>query len=241
MSAPLLDISALHVTRRAGQYAFRLEVPGFSLAPGGCVALLGKSGSGKSTMLDLLALALPPDGAARFTFRPHGEAIDLAAAWRGTATIQDRTRAQHIGYVLQTGGLLPFLSVRRNIALPAEIAGRPAPQRVEELARRLGVSHHLDRMPHALSVGERQRVAIARALVHQPPLVLADEPTSALDPALAVEVLDLLLAETRAEGAALIIATHDHDAAERLRLPVVAFEITRAEQGAVAVARPTWR
>jgi putative ABC transport system ATP-binding protein len=111
---------------------------------------------------------------------------------------------------------------------------------VEALARRLGVAHHLDRMPHALSVGERQRVAIARALVHQPPLVLADEPTSALDPALAQEVMALLLAETQAEGAALIVATHDHDAAERLRLPVIAFDITRGEGGAVAVARPTW-
>jgi putative ABC transport system ATP-binding protein len=235
---PLLDIRNLHVTRRAGAYAFRLEVPALALAQGAALALLGKSGSGKSTMLDLLALALPPDGAERFGFAPDGTAaIDLSAPWRGSTAIQDRTRAHHIGYVLQTGGLLPFLSVRRNIALPAEIAGRPAPDRVELLARRLGVAHHLDRMPHALSVGERQRVAIARALVHQPPLVLADEPTSALDPSLAVEVMDLLLAETRAEGAALIVATHDHDAAERLRLPVVAFEITRGAQGAVAVAR----
>jgi putative ABC transport system ATP-binding protein len=235
---PLLDIANLHVTRRAGAYAFRLEVPGFALAPGGAVALLGKSGSGKSTMLDLLALALPPDGADRFALAPAGTPpIDLAAAWRGNQALQDSTRAHHIGYVLQTGGLLPFLTVRRNIALPAEIAGRPAPARVEALATRLGVAHHLDRMPHALSVGERQRVAIARALVHQPPLVLADEPTSALDPSLAVEVMDLLLAETRAEGAALIVATHDHDAAARLRLPVVAFAITRTERGALAVAR----
>ena len=209
MSAPLLDISALHVTRRAGQYAFRLEVPGFSLAPGGCVALLGKSGSGKSTMLDLLALALPPDGAARFTFRPHGEAIDIAAAWRGTATIQDRTRAQHIGYVLQTGGLLPFLSVRRNIALPAEIAGRPAPARVEELARRLGVSHHLDRMPHALSVGERQRVAIARALSSNPPILLADEPTGNLDSQTGRDILALIHDLHQRLASTVLVVTHD--------------------------------
>ena len=245
MTTPLLLVRDLHVTRRAGQYAFRLEVPGFALPAGACVALLGKSGSGKSTLLDLLALALPPDGAGRFAFAPPsspaGAAIDLAASWRGGAAAQDQIRARHIGYVLQTGGLLPFLTVRANIALPAEIAGKPAPARVAELARRLGVAHHLDRMPHALSVGERQRVAIARALVHRPALVLADEPTSALDPALAVEVLDLLLAETRAEGAALIIATHDHDAAARLALPVIAFEISRSQNGAIAVARPTWR
>lgn len=238
---PLLEVAGLHVTRRAGAYAFRLEVPGFALPPGACIALLGKSGSGKSTLLDLLALALPPDGAQRFAFHPPGEHIDLLAAWRsGGEAVQDRTRARHIGYVLQTGGLLPFLSVRRNIALPAEIADRPDPARVEALAARLGVAHHLDRMPHALSVGERQRAAIARALVHQPPLVLADEPTSALDPALAQEVMALLLAETQAEGAALVIATHDHDAADRLQLPVIAFDITRGAGGAVAVARPTW-
>ena len=239
-SPALLDIADLSVIRRAGAYEFRLEVPALALPAGGRAALLGKSGSGKSTLLDLLALALPPARATRFRLHTAGEDIDLAAAWHGPGTVQDRTRARHIGYVLQTGGLLPFLSVRRNIALPAEIAGRPAPDRVEALAQRLGVAHHLDRMPHALSVGERQRAAIARALVHAPPLVLADEPTSALDPSLAVEVMDLLLAETRAEGAALIIATHDHDAASRLALPVVAFEITRTATGAVAVARPTW-
>jgi putative ABC transport system ATP-binding protein len=234
----LLTVRGLHVTRRAGQYAFRLEVPDFALAQGAAVALLGKSGSGKSTMLDMLAMALPPDGAEAFRFHPAGETIDLLAAWRKGAAAQDSTRARHIGYVLQTGGLLPFLTVRRNIALPGEIAGRAEPGRVENLAQRLGVAHHLDRMPHALSVGERQRVAIARALAHRPRLVLADEPTSALDPALAVEVMDLLLAETREEGAALVVATHDHDAAARLALPVVGFEITRAPQGAVAVARP---
>ncbi len=235
---PLLAVRGMHVTRRAGEYEFRLDIPHFTLRAGGRAALLGKSGSGKSTMLDLLAMALPPDAAAHFMFNPHGTSIDLAAAWRGGPAAQDRTRAHHIGYVLQTGGLLPFLSVRHNIALPAEIAGRTEPGRVEELAARLGVAHHLARMPHALSVGERQRVAIARALVHRPPLVLADEPTSALDPALAVEVMDLLLAETQAEGAALIVATHDHDAAERYALPIIAFEITRAAHGAVAVARP---
>lgn len=237
---PLLEIRRLVVTRRAGDYAFRLEVPDLALAPGAAIALLGKSGSGKSTLLDLLALALQPDAAERFVFHPAGAPIDLAAAWQAGAAAQDRVRACHVGYVLQTGGLLPFLTVRQNIALPAEIAGRPEPGRVGALAERLGVAHHLDRKPHLLSVGERQRVAIARALVHRPALILADEPTSALDPALAGEVMGLLLDQARAEGAAVVVATHDHEAVRQLGLPSVAFEIARRPGGALAMARPTW-
>jgi putative ABC transport system ATP-binding protein len=205
----LLEVSRLHVTRRAGAYAFRLEVPGFVLPAGAAIALLGKSGSGKSTLLDLLALALPPDGADRFAFHPHGEAIDLLATWRGGAAVQDRTRARHIGYVLQTGGLLPFLTVRRNIALPAEIAGRPDPARVEALARRLGVAHHLDRMPHALSVGERQRVAIARALVTNPSLILADEPTANLDSKTGADIIALMHELNQTQKTTFIFSTHD--------------------------------
>jgi putative ABC transport system ATP-binding protein len=118
-------------------------------------------------------------------------------------------RATHIGYILQTGGLLPFLSVRDNIGLPVRLAGRLADRAVERLAERLGIANHLGAYPDRLSVGERQRVAIARALVHAPALVLADEPTASVDPLTADVIFALFLDLVRNAGTTAVIATHD--------------------------------
>jgi putative ABC transport system ATP-binding protein len=228
----LLDIEALALTRGGGAQAFRLEVPALRLEPGARLVLHGASGSGKSTLLDLLALALRPDAVARFVVA----GMDVAQAWRLGGAALDGLRARRLGYVLQTGGLLPFLTVRANIALPGEIAGRPDPARVGALARRLGIAEQLGKRPQALSVGQRQRVAVARAVAHRPALVLADEPTASVDPAMAEEVLDLLLAETEAAGAALVLATHDPAAAARVGGARLGFAVTRGPGGAVAVA-----
>ncbi|WP_439577815.1 ABC transporter ATP-binding protein [Elioraea sp.] len=226
-------------TREGGGQRFVLEVPALDVAPGARLALLGPSGSGKSTLLDLLALVLRPDaGAERFSFDAGGGPLDIAASWQGDEAPLARARAEHIGYVLQTGGLLPFLTVRGNIALPARLADRADPHRVEELAHRLGVERVLDSPAEKISVGQRQRAAIARALAHRPAVVLADEPTASVDPAMAVEVMALLLAETEAEGAALVLATHDHAAVARLGLPVVRFAVASRDGAAVSVVAP---
>jgi putative ABC transport system ATP-binding protein len=230
MAAPLLELRGVQARRGAGG-GFRLEVPELVLEPGGRLALLGPSGSGKSTLLEVLALAAAPEAAEVFRFAPRGRALDAAAAWREGAATLDRWRARHVGYVLQTGALLPFLGIGANIALQAEIAGIPARERLPALAARLGLDGLLDRMPDALSVGQRQRAAVARALVHRPALVLADEPTASVDPAMAEEVLALLLAETEAAGAALVLASHDHAAVARLGLPVLRFETWRDADG----------
>lgn len=184
---------------------------------GEALALTGPSGSGKSTLLNLLALALRPAEAATFALNARdGTAIDLGALWRRRAEeALTATRAAHMGYVLQQGGLLPYLSVRRNIALSQAVLGRPDPARVETIAARLGIAPLLDRMPATLSVGQRQRVAIARALAHRPEVVLADEPTASVHPALADAVLALLIEQAREEDAALVLATHDPDRAAR--------------------------
>jgi ABC-type lipoprotein export system ATPase subunit len=167
----------------------------------------------------------PP--AAGFRFSPRGEPLDVMAAWRSGSECLDTWRARHVGYVLQTGALLPFLSIEENIALPLEIAGAPDRERVAALAARLGIADQLGKKPAALSVGQRQRAAVARALVHAPALILADEPTASVDPVMAEEVMDLLLAEAANAHAALVVATHDHAAIARLRLPIMRFEIGR--------------
>jgi putative ABC transport system ATP-binding protein len=230
-TAPLVLLEGVTKLRPGRDRSFRLEVPRLSLQPGQALALVGPSGCGKSTLIDLLALALAPDATGRFLLRPGGAAhwLDVGAAWRGRRPLLAQARAATCGYILQNGGLLPFLDVADNIALPAEIAGRASHDRVQALAERLGIAPLLREWPERLSVGQRQRVAIARALAHAPPLVLADEPTAALDPANADTVMRLLLEAVAQQGAALVLATHDLALAERFGLPLGGFALAADE------------
>ena len=214
-SPPVYLCRALVKVRQAGATRFELLVPELRVRPGEVVVLRGESGCGKSTLLDLLALALRPDGAELFSFHPeHRGPTDLLRLWgQGDLDGLGRLRGAHIGYVLQTGGLLSFLSARENIALSCRLLGRdPAglvARQVEGLAERLGIGGQLDKSPGQLSVGERQRVAIARALAHRPSVLLADEPTASVDPLNAAAILDLLLELVRQSGVTAVIATHD--------------------------------
>ncbi len=212
----LRDVMVSHAVAGGGS-GFELLIEHLALRRGEAVALVGPSGSGKSTLLDLLALARQPTKAGQFRLLTRSaEEIDLAALWLNRADDElTATRAAHFGYVLQQGGLLPFLSVRRNIALSQAVLGRPDPAHVEALAERLDIAGLLDRMPGTLSVGQRQRVAIARALAHRPEILLADEPTASVHPALADLVLSLLIEQAREQDTALLLATHDPDRAAR--------------------------
>jgi putative ABC transport system ATP-binding protein len=218
--------------RRSRGAAFCVRIERLALPRGGAFAATGPSGCGKSTLLDLMALALKPDGCGAFVLSPAGDGrgLDIAQAWaRGGDAALGAARRRHIGYVLQTGGLLSFLTVRDNIALPARLNRRPAGQAVAALAERLGIADQLAKRPAELSVGQRQRVAIARALVHRPALVLADEPTASLDPETADVVMELLVEQARAEGATLVVATHDRERAARHGLTPIVFEMTRID------------
>ena len=200
-SAPTLLLQDVIIRHQApgGALGFELVIEDFSITRGEALALVGPSGSGKSTLLDLLALARRPSSTGQFLLTPRaGKAIDLGAVWRaGDDNSLTAIRAAHFGYVLQTGGLLPFLSVRRNIALSQAVLGRPDPAHIEALAARLEIASLLERMPASLSVGQRQRVAIARALAHRPEILLADEPTASVHPALADTILALLIEQAR--------------------------------------------
>jgi putative ABC transport system ATP-binding protein len=189
---------------------FTLFVDDIVLPRGAQVAVVGPSGCGKSTLLGLLSLALRPDHALELNLG----GIDAATLWRrGHVDGLTAVRSRCIGFVPQTAGLLPFLTLGENIALPQRILGRPDPGFVRALANELGISRLLQRHPAEVSVGERQRAAVARALSHRPPVLLADEPTASVHPAQADEILRLLFDVTSELGAALVITTHDRDRA----------------------------
>jgi len=189
-----------------------LEAVSLTLQPGEVLALRGPSGSGKTTLLNLVA-GLLSAGGGRLRLRTADGEHALHELDEHTRT---RIRGQYMGYVFQFFNLVPTLTVRENVLLPLELNRRPdlAAAALDRLAA-LGLEARSDDFPDTLSGGERQRVAIARALAHEPLLVLADEPTGNLDAANAARVADVLWAEVRALGSALLVATHDGDIARR--------------------------
>jgi putative ABC transport system ATP-binding protein len=211
----------------AGEHGFVLTVPVFRVHKGEKVALVGFSGCGKSTLLDLLAMVLRPDSADAFDFfAMHDEGLDVIEAWRHKdMDALASARMLHMGYVLQTGGLFPFLSVRDNIGLTRQGLGLPVKDAVEEVAERLGIARHLEKLPGQLSVGERQRVAIARAMAHKPSVVIADEPTASLDPINAEEVMAVFTSLVDENHVTLIVATHDWRRVEERGFRRVEFDL----------------
>ena len=226
----MLNLNAVHKSRGVGSQRYSLVIPALALRAGEQVAIVGPSGCGKSTLLDLLALVLAPDQVGHFEFN----AIDIGSLWR--ADQQSRLaqlRSQHLGYVLQTGGLLGFLDVRSNIALSRQLLGLKDDGSVARLAEQLEISDQLAKKPSALSVGQRQRVSCARALAHAPQLVLADEPTASLDPLNAERVMHALLAQAHEHRAACVIATHDEPLARASGLQIRRISCRRDADGGV--------
>ena len=178
------------------------------VADGESLALLGASGSGKSSLMAVLA------GLERATSgRVEVAGTDFAALDEDGLAIARRGR---IGIVLQAFHLLPTMTARENVAVPMELAGdTDAFARAEAELAAVGLSHRLDHYPAQLSGGEQQRVAIARALGPRPRIVFADEPTGNLDAATGARVMDLLFDRRAASGATLIVITHDPVLARR--------------------------
>ena len=194
----------------SGGSKYALRSVSFGISPGRKVAIVGRSGSGKSTLLHLAAgIDGPSSGTVRVLER------DFNTLSEGERT---RMRRDEIGLIFQFFHLLPLLSVRDNVRLPAMIAGdrgSAARSRAEELLERVGLADRLDDAVQQLSGGEMQRVAICRALLRRPRLLLADEPTGNLDDENGRRVMELLLALTADEGATLIYVTHSRDFASQ--------------------------
>ncbi|MDD2691367.1 MAG: ABC transporter ATP-binding protein [Simplicispira sp.] len=179
----------------------------FAVQPGEFVAIVGDSGVGKSTLLNCLAGLDTWDSGHIL----HGS-TDLGLLDETQRALWRRT---HVGFVFQAFHVLPHLDVAHNVALPLLLLQRPDPERVAQMLAAVGLSDLGARLPAQLSGGQLQRVAIARALVHRPSLLLADEPTGNLDPGTAARTMDVLLAQTREHGAALVLVTHSDAAAAR--------------------------
>ncbi len=179
------------------------------LAGGEYVAVMGESGVGKSTLLNLLAgLDRPDSGRVRLL------GVEVSAMDDDATTL---LRRRAVGFVFQAFHVLPYLTVEQNIALPLELLGVAAAERLRrtaEMMEAVGVAALARRYARELSGGEVQRIAIARALVHKPRLVLADEPTGNLDPRSAAQILSLLRAQIKANSAAGLLITHSRTAAD---------------------------
>ena len=182
-----------------------LKDASLEVGEGEFVAIRGRSGSGKSTVLNLVA----------GIDRPSSGEIYVAGNALSRLGPHERTllRRDHIGFVFQFFNLIPTLSVLENVLLPAELSGRNESRRAAELLERVGLADRASSFPDRLSGGEQQRVAIARALVRDPRLVLADEPTGNLDDATGAAVMGLLDALTRRAGKTLLLATHSREVA----------------------------
>lgn len=206
----ILNVTGLkkvYTTRFGGSQVTALRQVDFSVEEGEYVAIMGESGSGKTTLLNILA-ALDKPTAGRVEL----DGRDMSAVRESDAAA---FRRDNLGFVFQEFNLLDTFTLRDNIYLPLVLAGRPYRElkdRLDPIARQLGILELLDKYPYEVSGGQKQRAAVARALITHPRLILADEPTGALDSRSTDELLDLF-AQINRQGQTILMVTHSVKAA----------------------------
>lgn len=207
-----------------------IHVDSFSLNDGEQVALVGGSGTGKTTLLHLIAGIVTPDS-GRILYRVADAPDELVDIAQLSEAARDVFRGRNVGYIFQTHHLLGGFTALENVQLGMSFTGR---RRDTEWARHLltevGLGDRLNYRPSKLSVGQQQRVAVARALANRPGLVLADEPTGALDPSSAQITLDLIRRLCQEVGASLLLVSHDMSIAGQLPRSVTLSQLNTASR-----------
>jgi putative ABC transport system ATP-binding protein len=212
MTSPLILVEDLRKTYVVGDVAVQaLRGVDLELEKGAFVAVVGASGSGKSTFMNIVGLLDQPTSGRYFLAGEDVSGFDKDRR----AILRNRT----IGFVFQSFNLLPRTSALENVELPLLYNGRhwPAAERharARSLLQAVGLGDRTDHTPSQLSGGQQQRVAIARALVNEPELILADEPTGNLDSRTSVEIMETLQRLNRERGLSVVLITHEHDIAE---------------------------
>ena len=201
----LVEVAGLKKSYRApdGTALKVIDVGAFAVDEKAQVGIRGKSGTGKTTFLHLLAGILKPDSGS-----VQIDGLELAALPEAE---RDRLRAAKVGYIFQAFNLLPGFTCLENVLLGMAFGPGQDRGHAEDLLRRVGLGERLHYSPRQLSTGQQQRVAVARALANRPRLVLADEPTGNLDAAHAQEAIELIRETCRESGAALLLVSHDRE------------------------------
>ncbi len=218
----ILEMKNVIKRRQQGGVTFELQIPEIGLLKGQFVAIVGNSGCGKSTLLDMLALVSRPNSCESF----KSNNFDINQLWQ-----QDKEqtlaaiRCEKLGYVLQTGGLLAFLTVWQNIELPLKLNGLNDTSYIKKLAQRLEIDGLLNKKPQFLSGGQRQRVAVLRALSHRPAIILADEPTAAVDEERAKAIVQDFYELAKETGTTIVMVTHNKDLVMPLADKIYSFKV----------------
>lgn len=217
---PVLRVAQLEIERGRADSRFKVSLPALTLEASQALAITGSSGCGKSTLIEALGLILQPANVQSFELAGHELASELKKPLEQSDQALSTLRRQHLGFVPQTHGLLPYLTVQQNISLQARLLGRAIDRAwLDDVQQQLGLNGLSSRLPRELSIGQRQRVSFVRAIAHRPDLLLADEPTAALDPSAAQQLFEVMLQITQASGTAAVIVTHEWDLVRSLSLP----------------------
>lgn len=205
------NVKKIYTTRFGSNQVEALRDVNFTVERGEYVAIMGESGSGKTTLLNILAaLDKPTEGKVYLKDRDLGKLKEKEIA---------TFRRQNLGFVFQDFNLLDTFSLKDNIFLPLVLSGEQYPQmmqKLEPIAKKLEITHLLEKYPYEVSGGQKQRAAVARALITQPQLILADEPTGALDSRSTDQLLDLFQSINE-DGQTIVMVTHSTKAASRAK------------------------